>query len=115
MNCRQNWSTQCESSLNKQISSEYNASLAYHCLANYFNRDDIGIQKLVDYFNEASLEEREHANKLMNYQNMRGGVVKIENINVIDINLEKPNDILESFKIALNLEKSVNTPNELKN
>ena len=68
MNCRQNWSEKNEVELNKQIGREYHASLAYHVLSNYFNRDDVGLNKLVDYFNKASLEERGHADKLMNYQ-----------------------------------------------
>ena len=71
MNCRQNWSIESEKELNKQISREYEASLSYHVLSNYFNRDDIGLHKLVEYFNKASLEEREHANKLMDYQNIQ--------------------------------------------
>ena len=108
MNCRQNWSQLCEDTLNSQIISEYEASLAYHALANYFNRDDIGLKKLVEYFNKASLEEREHADKFMEYQNMRGGIVKLNDLCVLDIHLEKPSDILESFRIALNLEKSIN-------
>ena len=108
MKCRQNWSEACETQLNNQINSEYEASLAYHCLANYFNRDDVGLKKLYEYFSKASLEEIEHADKLMEYQNMRGGIVKLTNIQVNDYCLEKPNDILESFNIALELEKSIN-------
>ena len=109
MNCRQNWSEQCEQALNKQIQHEYQASLSYHMLANYFNRDDIGLNKLVEYFNKASLEERTHADNFMNYQNMRGGIVKL---NTIEINnnmvLTNPVDILQAFEIALGLEKSIN-------
>ena len=77
MNCRQNWSKQCEEQSNKHIVEEYKASLSYHSISNYFNRDDVGLNKLVDYFNQASLEEREHADKLMKYQNMRGGIVSL--------------------------------------
>ena len=44
----------------------------------------------------------------MEYQNMRGGIVKLNNICVREINLEKPNDILDSFKLALELEKYIN-------
>ena len=58
MNCRQNWSQNCEDELNKQIAREYQASLSYHSISCYFNRDNVGIQSLVDYFNKASLEER---------------------------------------------------------
>lgn len=108
MKCRQNWSEKCESELNLQIQREYNASLSYHVLSNYFNRDDIGLKKLVEYFEKASLEERDHANKLMNYQNLRGGLVELNNVSAIDIKLEKPDDIIEAFNIALLLEKSIN-------
>jgi len=108
MKCRQNWSSTCELELNKQIIREYEASLAYHVLANYFNRDDVGIKKLVKFYNKASMEEREHANKLMEYQNMRGGIVELNDLKITKIKLEKCNDILESLKIALQLEKSIN-------
>lgn len=108
MNCRQNWSNECEIELNKQINREYQASLGYHSLSCYFNRDDIGINKLVDYFNEASLEEREHADKLIKYQNIRGGIVNLGEISPIKIELEKPNDIINSFRIALGMERKIN-------
>tara|TARA_Y100001970_G_C14258047_1_gene877076 strand:- start:7245 stop:7748 length:504 start_codon:yes stop_codon:yes gene_type:complete len=108
MRCRQNWSKECEDELNNQINREYQASLSYHVISTYFNRDDIGLQKLVDYFNKASLEEREHADKLMNYQNMRGGVVKIESIKPSKIELGLPNDILSAFTKALEMEKEIN-------
>ena len=108
MNCRQNWSEKSEAELNKQISREYHASLAYHVLSNYFNRDDVGLNKLVDYFNKASLEEREHADKLMNYQSMRGGIVTLSSIDPLTIEIEKSNDIIEAFQIALELEKTIN-------
>ena len=109
MKCRQNWSVSCETELNNQIVSEYEASLAYHSLANYFDRDDVGIQKMVDFFNESSLEEREHADKLMKYQNMRGGFVVLKNINSSSFNLKIPTDIVHSFEIALELEKNINS------
>ena len=107
MNCRQNWSEKSEVELNKQISREYQASLSYHVLSNYFNRDDIGLNKLVDYFSKASLEEREHADKLMNYQNMRGGIVKLSSIDPLDIQLDKSNDIISAFQLALKMEKTI--------
>jgi len=108
MNCRQNWSQNCEDELNKQIAREYQASLSYHSISCYFNRDNVGIQSLVDYFNKASLEEREHANNLMNYQNQRGGVVKLGSIVPLTFELEKPNDIRDAFKLALEMEKEIN-------
>ena len=108
MNCRQNWSTKSEEALNLQINMEYYASLSYHVLSNYFDRDDVGLDKLVEYYKKASLEEREHADKLMVYQNMRGGLVKLGSISINNVELHQPNDILDSFKMALQLEKDVN-------
>ena len=108
MNCRQNWSSRSEQELNIQINKEYQASLSYHVLSNYFDRDDIGLNKLVEYYKKASLEEREHADKLMVYQNMRGGLVKLGNISPNSIELAFPNDIIDSFKFALQLEKNIN-------
>lgn len=72
-------------------------------LSNYFNRDDVGLKKLVEYFNKASLEEREHADKLINYQNMCGGILLLNNINVNNIFLQEPYDILSAFHMALDL------------
>lgn len=72
-------------------------------LSNYFNRDDVGLKKLVEYFNKASLEEREHADKLINYQNMCRGIVLLNNINVNNIFLQEPYDILSAFHMALDL------------
>ena len=50
MRCRQNWSLQCEQALNAQINREYCASLSYHMLSTYFDRDDVGLNNLRDYF-----------------------------------------------------------------
>ena len=110
MNCRQNWSQICEENLNNHINREYSASYAYHLLSTYFDRDNVGLNKLVNYFNKSSLEEREHADKFMKYQNMRGGIVKLGNINIQNdlVNLETNNDIVGAFRIALELEKNIN-------
>lgn len=110
MNCRQNWEEICENELNLHINREYGASYTYHLLSSYFDRDNIGLNKLVEYFNKASLEEREHADKFMKYQNMRGGIVKLGNINIQNelIDFNRNNDILCSFKMALDLEKTIN-------
>lgn len=108
MLCRQNWSERCETELNNHIAREYSASLSYHMLASYFDRDDVGLTKLVDYFSKASLEEREHADQFMKYQTKRGGIVQMNNVNPVKINLESPDDIVNAFKLALNLEKTIN-------
>ncbi|TXG63830.1 hypothetical protein EZV62_010824 [Acer yangbiense] len=56
---------------------EYNVSYVYHALFTYFDRDNVALKGLAKFFKESSLEEREHAEKLMEYQNKRGRKVKI--------------------------------------
>ncbi len=48
----------------------------------YYDRDDIALPGFSKYFKKASDEEREHAEKLMKYQNMRGGRIVLQDIQV---------------------------------
>lgn len=106
---RQNWSSVCEEELNKQINREYTASYIYHSVSNYFGRADVGIDKLHQFFKKQSLEEREHADKLMDYQNMRGGVVVLDKIDKVHINNDtSSNYVVDLFKLALKLERDIN-------
>lgn len=106
--CRQNWSENCEKALNIQINKEYQASLNYHHLSSYFGRDDIGLDKLSDFYNKSSKEEREHADILMKYQNKRGGIVQLTGILKPEINLDLNRDVIHSLEVALKLEKDIN-------
>lgn len=110
MKCRQNWSKSCENTLNEQIKMEYTASYKYHQIASFFYRDDIGLNKLGDYFNKASLEEREHADKFLKYQTMRGGVVKLQTLPIeeLELSLNNIESVRQSFCLALHLERTVN-------
>ena len=108
MPAKDTWSDVCEAALNEQIKVEYLASYHYHLLASHFYTLDSGLQKLGDYYNKASLEEREHADKFMKYQTMRGGKVQLYNLNVPDLNLTSGSDVKQSFELALELEESVN-------
>ncbi|KAK4856025.1 hypothetical protein QYF36_013348 [Acer negundo] len=47
---------------------EYNVSYVYHALFANFDRDKVALKGLARFFKETSLEEREHAEKLMEYQ-----------------------------------------------
>ena len=108
MPAKETWSDVCESALNEQIRVEYLASYHYHKLAGHFYQLDTGLMKLADYFNRSSLEEREHADKLMRYQSMRGGKVVLFTLPNPEMTLEKETDVRKSFELALELEESVN-------
>ena len=103
---RQNFHENSEAAINKQINMELYASYVYQSMAYYFDRDDVAHKGFHKFFKESSEEEREHAEKLMKYQNKRGGRVVLQDI-------PKPEKDewgtgLDAFTTALNLEKSVN-------
>ena len=75
-------------------------------MAFHFDRDDVALPGFEKFFSESSKEEREHAEKLMKYQNERGGRIVMQDI-------PKPikqdwSSGLEAMEAALELEKTVN-------
>ncbi|CAM4369709.1 unnamed protein product [Leuciscus chuanchicus] len=97
---RQNYDRDCEALINKMINLELYASYTYTSMASslsligfafYFKRDDVALAGFAKFFKENSEEEREHAERLMEFQNKRGG-----------------NIVLQDVKCALQLEKNVN-------
>jgi ferritin heavy chain len=103
---RQNFHDESEAAINKQINIELHASYVYQAMASYFDRDDVALKGFHKFFKESSDEEREHAEKLMKYQNRRGGRVVYQSID------KPPKDNwgsgLEAMQAALELEKAVN-------
>lgn len=70
------------------------------------DRVDIALPGLHKYFLKASAEEKEHAMKLMKFQNKRGGLIIYKDIIApIKDDWGTP---LEAMEEALNLEKEVN-------
>jgi len=103
---RQNYHEESEAAINKQINVELHASYVYQAMASYFDREDVALKGFEKFFKKNAEEEREHAEKLMKYQNSRGGTVKLSDI-------AKPEKAswangLEAMESALALEKSVN-------
>lgn len=103
---RQNYHQDCEAGVNKQINLELYASYCYQSMAYYFDRDDVALPGFYKFFSDSSTEERGHAEKLMKYQNKRGGRVVLQNI-------QKPERDewgtgLEAMQVSLALEKNVN-------
>lgn len=57
-------------------------NLCLICQAFYFDRDDVALPGFSHFFKENSHEEREHADKLLSFQNKRGGRVLLQDIKV---------------------------------
>merc|ERR1711970_171323 len=103
---RQNYGYETEDYINKQINMELAAANDYLSMSAYFARSDVALPGFAAWFRNCSNEEREHADKLIDYQNLRGGTVKLGVI-------RKPSRInwgsaLEALKACLHLEKKVN-------
>eukprot|EP00088_Acartia_fossae_P050513 TRINITY_DN5660_c0_g1_i2.p1 TRINITY_DN5660_c0_g1~~TRINITY_DN5660_c0_g1_i2.p1 ORF type:complete len:169 (-),score=73.90 TRINITY_DN5660_c0_g1_i2:111-617(-) len=103
---RQNFREECEALINKQINMEFYASYVYMSMSAYFDRDDQAAHGFAAFFKKASDEEREHGEKLIKYQNKRGGKVVFQDV-------AKPSSMewgtpLDALEAALELEKTVN-------
>lgn len=122
---RQNYHQDCEEAINKQINMELYASYTYMSMvrsqsmftktttqfmtqffqAFYFDRDDVALAGLHEYFKKASEEERGHAMKFMKYQNKRGGRITLSDIKAPKNDWGTAQDAMQA---ALDLETDVN-------
>lgn len=104
--CRQNFHQESEAGINRQINMELYASYSYQSMALYFDRDDVALPGFSKFFCHQSEEEREHAEKLMKYQNKRGGRIVLQDVKKPE--RDEWGTGLDAMQVALNLEKSVN-------
>ncbi|KAK3101695.1 hypothetical protein FSP39_005569 [Pinctada imbricata] len=103
---RQNFHAESEAGINRQINLELYASYTYQSMAMYFDRDDVALPGFSKFFKKSSDEERGHAEKLMKYQNKRGGRIVLQNIQKPD--RDEWGTGLEAMQTTLSLEKNVN-------
>ncbi|KAL2317448.1 hypothetical protein Fmac_031324 [Flemingia macrophylla] len=104
---RQKYTDQCEAALNAQINVEYNISYVYHAMYAYFDRDNVALKGLAKFFKESSMEERKHAEMMMEYQNKRGGRVQLQAMLMpfSEFDHAEKGDALYAMELALSLEK----------
>jgi len=103
---RQNFHSESEAGVNRQINMELYASYCYHSMSLYFDRDDVALHGFSNFFKKMSDEEREHAEKLMKFQNKRGGRIVLQDIKKPD--RDEWGTGLDAMQVAMGLEKSVN-------
>ncbi|VEL36146.1 unnamed protein product [Protopolystoma xenopodis] len=104
--CRQNYHEECEAGINRQINMELAASYSYLALYAYFGRDDVALTNAAKFFKKASHEETEHAEKLIDYQLLRGGRVKYQEIKAPVV--RAVDSLKAALELAIVLEKEVN-------
>lgn len=93
-----------ECKVNEQIALEFVAFYNYLGMFNHFARSDVALSGCKQFFLKCAEEEKKHALKLCNYQNMRGG-----SVNLLDI--EKPIKsfctVKDAFSYSLQIEKKI--------
>lgn len=104
---KQNLHSETEADINKLINLKLNASYTYLSLGMYFDRDDVALPKFSSFFLERSVKEREQAEKLLEYQNMRGGRILLQNI--AKPSREDWRGGLDAMTFSLDYQKSLNT------
>jgi len=67
-----------EDAIIDRINIEYNISYIYHSMYAFFSRDNVALDGFAQFFKKESLEERSHAELLMDYQTKRGGKVSLQ-------------------------------------
>uniref|UniRef100_UPI00398F1FDA ferritin, heavy subunit-like n=1 Tax=Pristiophorus japonicus TaxID=55135 RepID=UPI00398F1FDA len=102
----QNYHKDCEDAVNQQINMELSSSYVYLSMSFYFDRDDIALRHFSDFFKKLSRADHEHAERLMQFQNQRGGHVALMDIKVGEQGAWS--DGLEAMQRALQMEKDVN-------
>merc|ERR1739842_17146 len=103
---KQNFHSDNEALINKQINMELYASYVYLSMGSYFARDDVALHGFAKRFHENSQEERDHAMKMMEYQSKRGGRVVFREI--AKPSVDEWGTALEAIEATLELEKTVN-------
>ncbi|XP_032448036.1 ferritin heavy chain-like [Lynx canadensis] len=103
---RQNYHPECEAAINSQINLELYASYVYLSMAFYFDRADVALENFSKFFLRRSHEESQHAEKLMQLQNQRGGRLRLRDIMKPDC--DNWENGLNAMECAFHLEKSMN-------
>ncbi|XP_075890512.1 ferritin, lower subunit isoform X1 [Nelusetta ayraudi] len=104
---RQNLHSETEGDLNKLINLKLTASYTYLALGMYFDRDNIALPHFSTFFLERSEKEREQAEKLLEYQNVRGGRILLQTI--AKPSREDWRGGLDAMSFSLDYQKSLNT------
>lgn len=104
---KQNLHSETEGDLNKLINLKLTASYTYLSLGMYFDRDDVALPKFSSFFLEQSEKEKEQAEKLLEYQNMRGGRILLQTI--AKPSREDWRGGLDAMSFSLDYQKSLNS------
>ncbi|KAF7728080.1 hypothetical protein EC973_006718 [Apophysomyces ossiformis] len=102
---KHNFAGSSEEAINQQINTELQASQVYLSMAAWAQHTTVALPGLEKFFREQAHEEREHAQHLIDYLNMRGGKVILRQLQAPETDWKSAKNAVEQ---ALQLEKDVN-------
>ncbi|KDD74319.1 Ferritin-like domain-containing protein [Helicosporidium sp. ATCC 50920] len=96
-----------EAGINEQITAELTLGYVYQSMSAYFARDTVALHGVSSYFDHEAGEERGHAQKLIDFQNSRGGRVVMGTLAAPECEYghAEHGDALYAFSLALLMEK----------
>ncbi|XP_035872431.1 ferritin heavy chain-like [Phyllostomus discolor] len=103
---RQNYHPECEAAVNTHINIHFHASYVYSSMAFYFDHEDVALKHFGQFFLQRSNKEKEHAERLMQLQNQRGGRIRLQDISSPP--WDEWDSGLSAMQCALLLAKKVN-------
>lgn len=103
---RQNYHEDTEAAFNKHINMELYANYVFLSMSYHFDRDDVALPGLSKFFKDYSDSELKNAQKLMKYQNQRGGRIVLQAIPTPS--QQEWGSGLDGLRTALDLKKQVN-------
>lgn len=95
----------CENGVNCQILAELNAAYAYLSMACFFGNIGVSLPGCANFFRDMFDEEIGHAKIFIDYQNLRGGMVKLRPISVPDV--DDWGSIIKALEVGLEMEKAI--------
>nr|UYM80464.1 ferritin-like protein 3 [Novocrania anomala] len=78
--CRQNYNSESEAGINRQINLDIHASYVYQSIAWYFHRDDVALPGYHQFFTALADDHKQRGETLMEFQNRRGGRIVLKDI-----------------------------------
>nr|XP_034995397.1 ferritin light chain, oocyte isoform-like [Zootoca vivipara] len=103
---RQNYDAKSEAGVNRLVNQFLRTSYNYLSLGFYFIRDDVALSKFSSFFRHLSEEKHKQAEKLLTFQNRRGGRVVLQDVKKPE--RDEWTNGAAAMDAALQLEKSVN-------
>jgi len=104
---RENYTEDCENLINRHINLELNASYTYLFLSYHFDQDDVALKGFQEYYKKKSENVKCRAEKLISYQNKRGGRLMLGDIKTPKSNT-KGTSVLDILHETMHLEREIN-------